>query len=447
MNTIKKAVLAALGLGVLGAAIVGPAVFFAIGTRYTAYSVIHISMQQEQMFPNHEVALVDRDRFEIYKNTQQELLLAKTVLMSALRKPEVKDIPIVQYKTQYSDPVEWLADKVSVSFPGNAELMTVSLSLEDPKQAQALLKAVVDSYMNDVVLAEGERKQRRYGELDRLCSEKELEIRNKREELKNLIASVGGSDSPDSLSTRQRLVVEELQLYRSELVKSQGEIGKARGELAAQEALLKNVDTADIPEMEVDMLVQSDPRARELSAKLANEQPDQLHDKTTAKRGATTPSEQAKTLRAQYDARVDALRQKAKEKKRYYIQSEILRLHAWLQPMETQADILAARLKQREDEAKNIGQTSVDIQMIQAKLKTIEQVLANFINEHDKAGAEFKSPQRISVTESALAPLTPSNTLLRIALTGVATLATFCCVAVAVILSYALAPRKKTADG
>jgi hypothetical protein len=41
----------------------------------------------------------------------------------------------------------------------------------------------------------------------------------------------------------------------------------------------------------------------------------------------------------------------------------------------------------------------------------------------------------------------PSNTLMRVALTGVTALVTFCCVAAIVLLCYALAPRKKTADG
>ncbi len=119
--------------------------------------------------------------------------MAKTVLMSALRKPEVKDIPIVRYKTQYSDPVDWLSGKLSVSFPGRAELMMVSLSLDDPKQAQALVKAVVDSYMTDVVLAENERKHQRFDELDGICGDKEQEIRTKREELKGLVNQVGGA--------------------------------------------------------------------------------------------------------------------------------------------------------------------------------------------------------------------------------------------------------------
>ena len=132
LHAVRRHWLLALAIGLLCAAIVGPAVYWHIGTRYTALSVLHISMQNEVLI-NNGAQLVDRDRFEIYKNTQQESLVRRTVLLSALRKPEVKDIPVVQEKTLYGDPVEWLAGKLSIAFPGKAEIMVVSLSLEDPE--------------------------------------------------------------------------------------------------------------------------------------------------------------------------------------------------------------------------------------------------------------------------------------------------------------------------
>ena len=101
LHAMRRHWLLALAIGLLCAAIIGPAVFFLIGTRYTAYSVLHISMQDTELIINNGVQLVDRDRFDIYKSTQQESLLRRTVLLSALRKPEVKDIPIVQEKTLY----------------------------------------------------------------------------------------------------------------------------------------------------------------------------------------------------------------------------------------------------------------------------------------------------------------------------------------------------------
>ncbi len=82
MNTVAKVILAALGLGLACGIAIGIAVYFGIGDRYTAYSVLRISMQPETIMGG-DLPLVDRDRFEIYKNTQAESLLRRTVLLSA----------------------------------------------------------------------------------------------------------------------------------------------------------------------------------------------------------------------------------------------------------------------------------------------------------------------------------------------------------------------------
>jgi polysaccharide biosynthesis transport protein len=440
LHAVRRHWLLSLGIGLLCAAIVGPALYFGVGKRYTAYSVLHVAMQQEKIFDSN-VPVVDRDRFEIYKNTQQESLLGRMVLMSALRKPEVKDIPIIQYKTQYGDPVDWLAGRLAVSFPGKAELMMVSLALEDPKQAQALVKAVVDSYMTDVVLAENERKQRRFDELDGICSEKEQDIRNKREELKGLVNQAGGAgaEGAESLSVKQKLVLEELALMRNQLASSTFELNKASGELAAQKALYENVETAEVPQLEIDLLVQADPVAKQISTELGWKSVDKTYNEGAVKKGVNNPyaqryNDEMEKLQSQYNDRIKLMEQKAKQKKRSTIQSDILRLDALVKPLEEQRKATSERVAKLAEEAKNIGQTSVDIQMIQAKLRNLDQVLATFVTERERLRVEIKSTPRITVAELAAEPLIPSNTMSRYALTGLAVLVSLCLPVVAITL-------------
>ena len=52
---------------------------------------------------------MDRDRFEIFKNTQQGKLLSRFVLLAALRKPEVAKLPAGSGSTAgRRDAVDWL---------------------------------------------------------------------------------------------------------------------------------------------------------------------------------------------------------------------------------------------------------------------------------------------------------------------------------------------------
>jgi capsular exopolysaccharide synthesis family protein len=439
VHAIRRHWLLALGIGLLCAAITAPVTYLGVGTRFTAYSLLRVSMQTDSVITNSGVPLVDRDRFDIYKNTQQESLLRRTVLLSALRKPEVKDIPIVQEKTLYSDPVDWLAGKLSISFPGKAEIMMVSLSLEEPKEAQALVKSVVDSYLNEVVVAETEQKRRRLDELQKVCGDKEQVIRSKREELKGLVNNAQGAESPESLSTRQRVVLEELQLYRSQLATGSFEVGRLSGELAAQKALYKNVDDSEVPQMEIDVLVQSDPVAKQLSTELGWKKMDQAYTEGTLKPGANSPyasryKEEVDRLEKQFNERIKLMELKAKEKKRSVIQSEILRLDAQVKPLQEHQTQTAIRINKLTEEAKNIGQTTVDIQMIQSQLRNMDQVLANLIVEREKLAVEINSTPRIVIQEPAELPLIPSNTTTRFALTCAVAMASLLLPVCAIVL-------------
>ena len=438
LHAIRRHWLMALGIGLLCAAIAGPAVYIGMGEQYTAYSLLRVSMQENSLI-SHDVNTVDRDRFEIYKGFQQDMLLSRAVLTSAIRKPEVIDIPIIQRLTQYGDPVEWLTGKLAVSFPLKAEAMTVSLTLDNPKEAQALVKAVVESYMNEVVNAETTRKQKRYNDLVTICDAKEQEIRAKREELKSLVAGIGSTDSPELLGIRQRALFEELGLYRSEVARNSADISHVKNELSSQHALLENVDKADVPAIELDQLVQNDPQARQLQIELGMKKMEHVYTQGAMKKGANTPyasryGEEVEMLQKEYDERLKEMEMKARQKKRNLIDTEIVRLQALLTPMEEQQVAATKKIAKLMSDAEKISVTSVDIQMTQAELRNMDIVVANFANEREKLAVEIHSTPRIAVLEPAEEPLVPSNTMLRLASTCLAIIASLCFPAAAVVL-------------
>ena len=184
---------------------------------------------------------MDPVRFEIYKNTQEQRLLSRFVLMAALRKPEVYRIPAIQEEQQDGIRSTGSCGGYRSYFPGRAEVMAVSVTRDDPAEAQTLVKAVVDSYLTEVVNVERDQKRQRVAELETVCAAKEQDIRTKRQEMKNLGLETGTTET-EMLTVRNRLMLEELALNRGELARTQTEMGKLRAELAGQKALLKNAD-------------------------------------------------------------------------------------------------------------------------------------------------------------------------------------------------------------
>jgi HlyD family secretion protein len=121
----------------------------------------------------------------------------------------------------------------------------------------------------------------------------------------------------------------------------QSEIRKVAVELAAQQALLKSVDESEVPQVEIDLLVQNDPVAKQLSTELGWKKMDQSSLEGSVKKGArndnvTRYGKEVARLQKQYDERVKELEKKARQKKRSVIQTEIVRLQAILEALRQQ---------------------------------------------------------------------------------------------------------------
>lgn len=447
-HALRRHWLLALGIGLLCAAILGPAVYFLVGDKFTAFSYIRISMQENALLFPENTGSVDRDRFEIYKTTQQSLLRSRFVLTAALDKAEVAKIPTIREEL---DPVAWLDKQLSVSFPGKGEVMAVSITLDNPKEAQLLVKAVVDAYMTEVVSDESNKKRNRLSELEKIYAAKEQDIRTKREALKRM-AQISGGTGADVLNIKQKLLLEQLSSVRRQELQAQFDKDSVRGQLAAQRALLKTVDTANVPTAELEQMLQADPVVKDLSMQLAERRQAQSYIDRTVKKGAKNNGyvksydDEVASLQSQYDSRVAAIHAKARQKRRQDIVMEIVKLEALEKATAKQQTAAGTNVGKMTAEASKFGVTSVELDMLQKDLAQLDFVQARFLSEMEKLRVEIKSSPRISVMEPAEKPLAPSNTLVRIAVTILAMMAGLCLPAAAVVLLDIRTRRINTAD-
>jgi RND family efflux transporter MFP subunit len=121
----------------------------------------------------------------------------------------------------------------------------------------------------------------------------------------------------------------------------QFEIAKVAAELAAQRALLNNVDEAGLSPVEVDQLVQNDPVAKQLSTELGWKKMDQTYAEGAAKKDTRNAfvkrqKDEVNRLQKQYDERVKEIETKIRQKRRAFIQTEIVRLQAMLAALRQQ---------------------------------------------------------------------------------------------------------------
>lgn len=177
--------------------------------------------------------------YERYKRTQRVLVKSRFVLLAALRKPEVAKLPTIQTVQRNGDPVRWLQSAITVEFPEDSEIMSVSVATDDPTEAATLCRAVTKAYLMEVVYGEQDQKRLRLSELDRAYLEKETEVRSKREDLKKLTEQLGISGR-DTL--KLKLALEQLTLSRRTLGEIQTELRVFKRDLAVQNTLLKDAN-------------------------------------------------------------------------------------------------------------------------------------------------------------------------------------------------------------
>ena len=249
-----------------------------MGEKYTASSFLKVEMQERSVLTD-QVTTMDRDRFEIFKSTQQEQLLSRFVLLAALRKPEVAKIPHGAGRTEARRGCRGLAASGSCrsAFRERRNIMEVSITRPDAHEATVLVNAVVDSYLTDVVEAERDQKQQRLNKLETACAAKELanpqhaarteEPGDSSTELRRIPRRLPRSKSCCSTTTPSTI-----RSWRRRNLKSRS----WRANWWRRQALLKNVDAGEVPAEEVDMLLNTDPVARELAMQLAMKKQEQM---------------------------------------------------------------------------------------------------------------------------------------------------------------------------
>jgi len=450
-HAFRRHWLLALGLGLLLVAIIGPSAWFGMGAWYTASAYLRVAYQEKTLVASDSIRL-NESEYDIFKNTQIQLIQNRFVLLAALRKPEDNPIHRLGIFKDEKDPVGWLLKKISVSFPGRAEVMEIRLTTYDPKEASQIVSAVVAAYMSEVVDVEKDLRRRRLSELDRVFIDKDQEVRNKRNELKQLAEQLGTAET-ENLNLKQKLTLEELAMDRQELVRSQYEVGRLRGELASRQAELESVKNARISDIECEMFAQSDLVLRNLIQEIMWRKQDSeytmgaLAPGNKASRFANKYQGELDRFEKDYSERMEQVRGEILNKRQSEVLSQTKRLEAAIkvangQQQDNEKDV--ERLKKLADQ---FGSSSVDVEMLRADIINRERSLDTIANEREKLKVELRSESRITpLQKKAEIPTGPSNFSIRLALSLLASLLALCLPAGGLMLLDARYQRINTSE-
>jgi len=214
LNSFRRRWPIGIAIGTLLAVLAGAFVWQMQNDVFRASALIHIASEDTPLVFT-TVDRTGRNPYEVFKSTQQQMITTRFVLNNALSNPDVAALPAVQSQV---DPVKWLADQLRISFPGEAEIMEVSLTGGDPKMLALLVNNVVDSYLQEVVLADRNRRLDRLADLEKQQGMQEDKIRKSGESIAKLVEALGTS-SEDQMTIAQQGVIADLNLIRGQLTK------------------------------------------------------------------------------------------------------------------------------------------------------------------------------------------------------------------------------------
>ena len=228
-----------------------------------------------------------------------------------------------------------------------------------------------------------------------MCAAKDLEIRNTRNELRSLAAINGTSAESESITQKQKMILDDYALFRQELARKQFDVADLETQLAAQQDLLKKVDSGDMPTEEVDLLLINDPVTRELAMQLAvKKQEEMLSGQAASSNSQNRYRERymrdLKMLQDEYDKKVDDAKKKVRERRHLAVEMDLIKFRTSFNIKRQQCDVLMKQVDKLKEEAAKFGSSTVDIEMAKSNVKQLELVYQNLDNEREKVKVEFE---------------------------------------------------------
>jgi hypothetical protein len=364
---------------------------------------VYLAYQREQLvFPNPDPT--NENEYELFKNTQMQYFNSHFVLSAALNKPEgnpISRLPILQ---KQDDPVAWLKRHLSVSSPDHSQVIEISLSADEPDEAADIVTAVVDAYKSEVIDVEMDKRKQRVDELDRLYTEKDLDVREKRRQLKQLAEQLGTAET-ENLNLNQKLTLEELATYRQELARSEFEVGRLRSDLASRQAELAAVKSTDVSDLECELFAQSDPVLKNLSQEILLRKMDKepgSHAQTPedkSSKDAEKRQAELERLTKDYAERITQIREEIRHKRQTDVEKEIKRVEAAIEITNKQQRNNEEDVQRLKKLAQQFGSSSVDVEMLRADILVRVKSLDTIASERDKLKVELRSPLRINISQ------------------------------------------------
>jgi len=392
-------------------------------TLYRAYALIRISAAPQRVaFPT---TIEDKGDFGIYRQTQAELMRSRFVLRAALNYydkaredllkkdpqagttvPSLKDDDPAREKEKREQVVFWLESELKADFLGSSEILSLSLTGDNPEQIRLLVNGIKDAYLKEVVEAEQADKQR------------ELDIKTKQYQRlrQDLVAAQHGL--PQGISQgginlkpeEQQRLTEEYEAYQKQLTQLELDLMRARLQRKVYETKGMTAAKRNVPKEVIDASVEKDPLIQKYLQEAAT-----LEDWIVKYERIAQRPEDVENYRSQHKHLLEKLA-KQREQARPIIQKQLegQALGAYLDTenkakadqeiLEEEKKVLNEMVESRFSQIKKMSASLVPAELRRFEIERLQTITRYVGEEMEAVKVELAAPRRAVSLQDAEVP-------------------------------------------
>jgi polysaccharide biosynthesis transport protein len=262
IQALRRRWITAAAVGGTLALLAGLTAWFLLSPKYIAFGRIRVAYEKPRFGDTPGGYAGD---FMTYLKTQAEHLMSRPVVSAALKKDELKRLNLEAMSGK--DPAQYIEEELKVEFKDNQELVTVLMKSADPQVSLAVVKAIIDSYMEEIVDAQRRERIDRVAVMNKALDGASAALKQKQDALKKIVEK-----STDMDPSLMALRIDELRASIREANSRRGDLRlrlkQAEADLATHKARMQAMKDTPIPPSVVDAHLKADPLAQKLKAEM-----------------------------------------------------------------------------------------------------------------------------------------------------------------------------------
>ncbi len=224
LTALRRRWVPALVLAIPAALLATAIVWEMVPAKYESSAILKI--QQYEQVIVFENAKQRSTEFLTYRDTQKGFIKSRGVLTAALRDPRISECRTM---STVGHPVEWLMKELKVDEQISPEFLKISLQGEYPEDLALIVNAVKDSYLNEVVYNERNKRIENLRKAEESHRDVDKRVRAAQANIERLATHLGSVDP--------KLLIHDQGRIQQKITELEKELRKYDADIREEEAL------------------------------------------------------------------------------------------------------------------------------------------------------------------------------------------------------------------